>query len=163
MTNFVFDNAGNIIANNSKGIFKSTDNGITWNLIDSTLIPTSMTIDNNGYLFVATNNQGLFQYLQKTTAVDKSVNLIPQQFLLEQNYPNPFNPSTVISYQIPKASHVLLKIYDVLGREISTLINKEQVPGNYKVEIKGQISSGIYFYRLTTGDFSQTKKMMMLK
>jgi photosystem II stability/assembly factor-like uncharacterized protein len=163
MTNFVFDNVGNIIANNSKGIFKSVDNGITWNLIDSTLIPTSLTIDSDGYLFAATSNQGLFQYLQKTTSVKETISLLPQQFLLEQNYPNPFNPSTIISYQVPKASHVLLKIYDVLGREVSTLIDKEQVPGNYKIQFSGQLSSGVYFYRLTAGDFSQTKKMLMLK
>ena len=97
------------------------------------------------------------------TDVKEDQNKLPVSFALFQNYPNPFNPSTLISYQVPVASHVLLKIYDVLGREVATLIDKEQAPGKYNIEFKGQISSGVYFYRLTAGEFSQTKKMLLLK
>ena len=99
----------------------------------------------------------------KTVGIKENQNKLPDSFALFQNYPNPFNPSTVISYQIPKAGHVKLKVYDVLGREVATLIDKEQIAGSYKVEFSWQLSSGVYFYRLTAGEFSQTKKMLLLK
>jgi len=89
---------------------------------------------------------------------------IPTSYSLLQNYPNPFNPSTIISYQLPKSGLVTLKIYDVLGREVSTLVNEQKTAGTYKVEFNGiQLSSGVYFYRLTTADFMQTKKMIFIK
>ncbi len=91
-------------------------------------------------------------------------------FALEQNYPNPFNPSTTIEYTVPyvetlraTSPHVTLKIYDTLGREIETLVSKEQEPGNYEVKFDASsLSSGIYFYKLQTGDFVETKKMVLL-
>jgi hypothetical protein len=88
----------------------------------------------------------------------------PKQFALEQNYPNPFNPTTTISYQLPVASQVSLKVYDVLGREVMTLVNGEQEAGVYNLSLNGAtLSSGIYFYRLQSGNFVQTKKMMLVK
>ena len=93
-----------------------------------------------------------------------STETIPVKYKLNQNYPNPFNPSTVISYQIPMSSHVTLKIFDVLGREITTLVSEEKNPGIYKVKFGGSnITSGIYFYKLNAGNFSETKKMMLIK
>ncbi|MFH1195144.1 MAG: alpha-amylase family glycosyl hydrolase [bacterium] len=94
---------------------------------------------------------------------------IPAGYKLEQNYPNPFNPSTVISYQLPVISKIELKIYDVLGREIKTLVDTEQLPGYYSIEWNGkdnsgnQAASGIYFYRLTSGGFSITQKLMLMR
>ncbi|MCH8942656.1 MAG: T9SS type A sorting domain-containing protein [Bacteroidetes bacterium] len=101
------------------------------------------------------------------TGIDDE-NTIPNTFKLFQNYPNPFNPSTTISFQLPALSFVILKIYDVLGREVKTLINKEMKAGNYKVDFNAsQLSSGIYFYRLSisggTKDFTSIKKMVLLK
>ena len=93
-------------------------------------------------------------------------NEIPVQFDLSQNYPNPFNPSTVISYRISIISKVTLKVYDLLGREVSTLVNEEQQPGVYNSQfsiLNSQLSSGVYFYRLRAGDFSETKKMILIK
>jgi glycosidase len=89
-------------------------------------------------------------------------------FDLGQNYPNPFNPSTIINYQLPKSGLVNLKIYDVLGREIETLVNKEEPAGSYKVQFnstaKGiSLPSGIYFYRLQSGSYIETKKMILMK
>ena len=79
-------------------------------------------------------------------------------------YPNPFNPSTTIKYSIPKQSNVTLKVFDVLGSEVATLVNKEQPQGNYEVEFDGsELTSGIYFYRLQAGDFVETKKMILIK
>jgi len=85
-------------------------------------------------------------------------------FSLAQNYPNPFNPSTVIRYSVSSAQLVTLKIYDVLGREVATLVNEDKPSGNYEVEFNAsKFSSGIYFYQLTAGDFHETKKMLLLR
>ena len=96
-----------------------------------------------------------------TVANDES---IPNNFILEQNYPNPFNPSTTIMYSIPNSEFVTLKIYDVLGNELATLVNEEKPAGNYEVDFNAAgFSSGIYFYKLQAGNFVQTKKMILLK
>ena len=85
-------------------------------------------------------------------------------YSLEQNYPNPFNPSTTIKYQIPELSFVTIKVYDVLGNEITTLVNEEKPAGNFEVEFNASnLTSGIYFYRIQAGDFVETKKMVLMK
>jgi hypothetical protein len=95
-----------------------------------------------------------------------------QNFQLSQNYPNPFNPTTIINYTISKSPSpyqgegffVSLKIYNLHGEEIATLINENQPPGNYQVEFDGNgLSSGVYFYRLQTGNYSVTNKMILLR
>jgi len=109
------------------------------------------------------------------TSVEDFNNNIPSTFTLKQNYPNPFNPSTTIKYSIPfinKAAPFLpvqLKIYDILGREVSTLVNENEIPGNYSVKfsttgVASNLSSGIYLYKLTVGNlFTKSKKMILLK
>ena len=98
----------------------------------------------------------------------------PQIFRIEQNYPNPFNPNTIISYRLPVQSYVTLKIYDIIGNDVATLVNEEKGPGTYEVEFSAtggsasggnayNLSSGIYFYQLRAGNFIQTKKMVLLK
>lgn len=98
-----------------------------------------------------------------TVDVQDEHNLV--DFTLSQNYPNPFNPSTVISYRLPVIGFVTLKVYDILGREVATLVNEEKPAGEYEVEFsaKGESASGVYFYQLKAGEFSQTKKMILLK
>ncbi|MCX8056196.1 MAG: T9SS type A sorting domain-containing protein [Ignavibacteria bacterium] len=87
-----------------------------------------------------------------------------KDYQLYQNYPNPFNPTTEIQFALPKQDYVTLKVYDVLGKEISTLIEGDLQPGVYKVKFDaGKLSTGVYYYRLTSGSFSQTKKMMIIK
>jgi hypothetical protein len=94
-------------------------------------------------------------------------NVLPDKFSLEQNYPNPFNPSTKIQYAVGNRQFVQLKVYDILGNEVATLVNKEKEPGYYEVDFNvGQtisLSSGVYFYRLQAGDFVETKKMILLR
>lgn len=88
----------------------------------------------------------------------------PSTFNLEQNYPNPFNPSTTIRYSIPTSEFVTLKVYDVLGREVQTLVNEEKATGSYEVSFNAAgLSSGIYFYKLQAGSFIETKKMILIK
>ncbi len=85
-------------------------------------------------------------------------------FSLYQNYPNPFNPSTIINYSIPKTGLVTIKVYDILGKEITSLVNEVKSAGNYSVQLSGsKLSSGIYFYRMQSGSFLQTKKLLLLK
>jgi hypothetical protein len=89
---------------------------------------------------------------------------LPAEFILDQNFPNPFNTSTQISFSIFKTSNVILKVYDVRGKEITELINERKSPGKYKVIFDGlNIAGGIYFYQLITDNYFQTKKMILLK
>jgi hypothetical protein len=98
------------------------------------------------------------------TGIIKIDNTIPKNYYLSQNYPNPFNPSTKIDFNIPKSSYVTMKVYDILGREITTLINKELKPGRYTVDFNGNnLSSGVYIYVLKVNDFSEAKKMILLR
>jgi poly(3-hydroxybutyrate) depolymerase len=105
-----------------------------------------------------------FHSLTVTDVVEYSHNQIPNQFVLLQNYPNPFNPSTTIRYALPNNAKVRLAIYDLLGREIATLVDEEQTVGWREVEWNASaFSSGIYFYRIQAGTFSEVKKMMLIK
>jgi hypothetical protein len=89
---------------------------------------------------------------------------IPVTYELEQNYPNPFNPETTIRYQLPSNSKVTLKVYDLMGREVVTLVNEEQTAGRYEVKFGGsKISSGVYFYHINAGNYSGVKKMVLMK
>ena len=108
--------------------------------------------------------------LKITTSVDSNIDELPKNFSLEQNYPNPFNPSTNIQYTIGEREFISLKIYDLLGREVVTLVNEEKAAGIYKVEFNAQqtvnnkqLPSGVYFYRLQAGDYSAIQKMLLLK
>ena len=100
---------------------------------------------------------------------DKMLSLIhisssPDNFYLSQNYPNPFNPSTKITYSVASLSNVILKVYDILGREVLTLVNEEKPAGRYEVSFNASsLASGVYFYQIKAGSFVQTKKLMLLK
>jgi hypothetical protein len=86
------------------------------------------------------------------------------QFILAQNYPNPFNPSTTITYSIPKSDHVSLAVYDMLGREVAKLVNEVQEPGERQVQFNaGNLSSGMYFYRLEASGYAETRKLVLQK
>lgn len=133
-----------------------------------------LTISADGYLFVGTNNGKLFRSIHSTTDIKQENYSIPIQFSLNQNYPNPFNPNTKIKFSIETRCGVSLRVYDVLGNEVATLVNEEKQPGNYEVSFSTQqtinsafggrqLSSGIYFYQLRAGNFVQTKKMIVLK
>jgi hypothetical protein len=89
---------------------------------------------------------------------------IPIEFSLEQNYPNPFNPSTKIKFSIPQGEYVSLRVFDILGNEIATLVNEKREPGTYEVTFDAaNLTSGVYVYKLDAGDFVQTKKLVLMK
>lgn len=99
------------------------------------------------------------------TGVDEQVSGgVATGYALSQNYPNPFNPGTTITYELQKPSEVRLSVFDMLGREVSVLVNEKREPGSYAVKFDGRgLSSGVYFYRLHAGDFVSTKGMLILK
>ncbi len=89
---------------------------------------------------------------------------VPPTYEIRQNYPNPFNPSTTIRYELPKRSHIVLKIYNLLGQEVATLVNEEKTAGRYEVGWDaGGMASGVYFYRLQAGEFVETKTLILVK
>ena len=103
---------------------------------------------------------GSFEYSKEVEVNTK----LPSQFALQQNYPNPFNPTTMISYQLPINSFVSLKVYDVLGKEIVTLVNELKEAGTHSANFDASIfSSGVYFYKLQAGSFLQIKKMLLIR
>ncbi len=108
----------------------------------------------------------IFYYGTDSVAVDVSDEniLTVKQFKLYQNYPNPFNPTTKIKYQIPKEEKVTLKVYDILGREVSTLVNEIKSAGIHEINFNAsRLASGVYFYRITAGNYSDIKKIVLLK
>jgi photosystem II stability/assembly factor-like uncharacterized protein len=151
----------------SFGVYKSIDNGETWTDFNSGLFNDnilSLGINSKGILFAGTSSDGVFRTVQSTTSVEILSETIPTRNFLLQNYPNPFNPSTTINYTIKKSGNVALKVYGVLGNEIITLVNEEKPVGKYEVEFNAAtLSSGLYFYKLTSGEFSSAKKMILIK
>jgi hypothetical protein len=116
-------------------------------------------------MFVGTETGGVFraQVSALATGVSDKIQL-PNDFTLSQNYPNPFNPTTTISFSLPSKSFVTLKVFDALGREVSTLVSQELTAGNYSQQWNaGNLPSGMYFYRLQTGNYSETRKIVLLK
>ena len=111
------------------------------------------------YRLKQTDNNGSFEY---SNVIE--VDAMPVNYALFQNSPNPFNPSTTIRYQLPSESKVIVKLYDILGNEVSTLVNEVKQPGVYEVELNAQnLASGTYIYRLVSGGFSETRKMVLLR
>jgi len=103
-------------------------------------------------------------FVLTATGAGNISSLIPSKYELSQNYPNPFNPTTKINFAIPKQGLVTMKIYDVLGREVRTLVNEVKQAGNYTVDFNAmEFASGVYFYKLTSGDFSDIKRMILVK
>ena len=89
---------------------------------------------------------------------------MPEVFVLHQNYPNPFNPSTKIKYSIPQSSNVVIRVFDILGNQIETLVNEDKQMGTYELTwYANNLPSGVYFYQLKTGSFLETKKMVLMK
>ena len=161
--------AGGGMAGGNCTIMKTTNGGVDWYFqttnVNNGLVGNYFTSINTGYVV------GYGGTILKTTdgggtllGINPESNQIPSQYSLSQNYPNPFNPSTNIKYQMPKNSFVSLKVYDVLGKEVATLVNEKLNAGNYEVDWNGSdYPSGVYIYKLVAGDFVNVKKMVLLK
>ncbi|MCH8011348.1 MAG: T9SS type A sorting domain-containing protein [Candidatus Marinimicrobia bacterium] len=156
-----------------RGIFKSTNGGVNWTPINSGLSNLNtniITIDPSDHsrLYVSTEGNGAFIGIDDIfTSIDDQYEneiQIPEKFYIEQNYPNPFNPVTTISYQLPKSAFVNLSIYNVTGQFVETLSNEHKSSGYYSVEWNASgVGSGLYFYRIEAGEYTETKKCVILK
>jgi len=131
---------------NNIGQYLEIPNGYSWQMAIST-----------------TNSYTLVKPTEVPTPVE-NFKSVPQRFVLNQNYPNPFNPNTIIRYELPNTSDVELTVYDLTGRQVATLVNERQAAGIHSVRFDAQnIASGVYFYRLKTGNFNQVRKMLLLR
>jgi photosystem II stability/assembly factor-like uncharacterized protein len=135
------------------------ESGVTENLFSVCFVDsnTGWAVGGGGTILKTTTGGTSFVEEEETDE-------IPTNYSLSQNYPNPFNPNTTINYQIPELSLVMIKVYDVLGNEVKTLVNEEKQTGTYEITwyVEG-LPSGVYFYRLQAGDFVETKKMVLMK
>ena len=164
----VVDKSGNIfVIPTSNAIRKMRDSVIT--TIDGYSASGSgygdVCFDADGYLYVGTSGDGMLISNNPTlTAVQEESREMPEKYVLSQNYPNPFNPTTNIEFQIPNGGFVTLKVFDLLGKQVRTLLNTAMNAGSYRVTFDGNgLSSGMYFYRLQCGNFSSTKKLLLAK
>jgi len=124
---------------------------------------SSIAISPSNYIFAGTANGAVYSGPISLTGTEGEVNVV-EEYSLSQNYPNPFNPSTTIKYQLKNQGFVSLRIYDMLGKEVTTLINEEQPSGSYSVEFNATgLASGVYIYQLKSSDFVSTKKLILMK
>lgn len=131
-------------------------------------VHTYTAMDDYEVTLTVTDNEGAVSKSSKTVGITVITSIDnedgPTEFALNQNYPNPFNPSTNINYDIPEASHVTIDVFNMMGQKVATLINESKAAGSYSVTFDAsQLSSGIYIYRLQSGNFLSTKKMMLIK
>ncbi len=151
----------------SSGVFISTNSGVKWYPLSRGLPNpyVSCLVANSEYLYAGIVG-GLWRMPlnDAVASVGAEAKGMAVQFQLEQNYPNPFNPSTTITFELPKTSQVTLTVYDILGREVSVLVNERKSAGVHDVKFDASgLSSGVYFYRLQAGDFTQTRKLCLIR
>jgi hypothetical protein len=158
-------NGNNVFVGTGNGLFLSTNNGAYWQQVGLENIEVLSLNIRRDYIYAGTGGSGVFKRpLSEITGVSKEINTFPKDFTLSQNYPNPFNPNTVIIYSLPLSSNIKLIIYNTLGQSIKTLESGYKPAGNYSINFNASgLPSGIYFYKLEAGSFSQTKKMMFIK
>lgn len=155
------------IGTGNSGVIYSEDNGNSWNTLNQGMLDTvinSVYISPDGFLFAGTEHGGIFRSIDPITSVENPTEILVEIYKICQNYPNPFNPRTSLQYAIGSRQFVTLKVFDLLGREVATLVNEEKPAGEYEVEFNGAVlPSGIYFYQLKAGQFVETRKMVLLK
>jgi hypothetical protein len=160
-------------AMSSGGVFHSTNDGTSWTAVNTGLTNTDIRTLSffpasgpGANIFAVNFNGDIWKrpVSEIVTSLESPETDLPVQFNLEQNYPNPFNPSTKIGFGVQGSGFVSLKVYNVLGREVATLVNEKKVAGEYSVNWNASsMSSGVYFYRLQVGSFAETKKLILLR
>lgn len=149
------------------GMYKSTNDGVQWETFEEGLPFLSaieeIIVHNNKIL--AATSAGIYERnISELTGVNQVSSLIPADYSLGQNYPNPFNPATKINFSLPKAGYVSVKVYDALGRLVNTVISEDLTAGIYEAEFDAsRLTSGIYFYTMNAGGFTQTRRMVLVK
>ncbi|MCI0474073.1 MAG: T9SS type A sorting domain-containing protein [Ignavibacteria bacterium] len=156
------------------GVLLTTNNGLNWLPVNQGLSGNSLTIYSlmvyDNYLYAGTEYRLWRRPLSQMIGIQSISEEIPSSYNMYQNYPNPFNPSTKIRFDVGKTENgkqktvTKLIVFDITGREIATLVNEHLQPGSYEVTFEcSKLTSGVYFYKLTTGEFSDTKRMILLK
>ncbi|MDD3559585.1 MAG: T9SS type A sorting domain-containing protein [Melioribacteraceae bacterium] len=169
-TSVALDNFNNFLyaGTENNGVFLSTNLGVTWNefnngLTDFSITKLELSDSAPNLIYAGTKHSGVWT-VDHFVGIENEFNQSLSEFKLSQNYPNPFNPSTIISYQIPANCYVNLKVFDLLGREIVTLVKEYQRSGSYEIVFNASLlSSGVYIYRLEAGKFSEEKKMVLIR
>ncbi|MCC6550163.1 MAG: T9SS type A sorting domain-containing protein [Ignavibacteriaceae bacterium] len=166
LSNCIYIDTNNFIyTGTTEGVIRSSNNGNNWQSVFNENIYRAFAHDlkiEENSLFIATNSYGLYE-LQIPTNVNEEINHATT-FQLFQNHPNPFNPTTKIKFYIPKSAIVKIRVYDILGNEVNTILDEYKHIGNYEIEfIANDLSSGVYFYRMISGNYSETKKMILLR
>ena len=163
------ENPGSLLAATSSGVYYSLDDGNTWQSANNGLTDTqvwSILITSNGYAFAGTFSGTVFRTSDPITKLSVSEVNIPKTIHLKQNYPNPFNPVTTIPFTLPKSTHVTLKIYNLLGQEVATLVNARLLAGEHRVRWEPQdLPSGVYLVRLEAKEHGvvQVRKMVLVR
>jgi photosystem II stability/assembly factor-like uncharacterized protein len=166
---FAVNRSGHIFVGVSGGgVCRTIDDGITWQAINSGLTfadnTRALAVSPSGHLFAGTFARGVFRSVESTTSVNDLPPSTPSSFELAQNYPNPFNPATTIEYTLSYRAHVGLSVFDLLGREVATLVNTVEQSGRKSLLFDASsLSTGIYFYRLQVNGYTQTRKLLLLK
>lgn len=163
----VSNSLGHVFAGTRDGVFRSTDRGDTWVQINeglSALAVRSLLVRGDGYIFAGTEEGGLFRSIEPTTSVPDAHGEMPSPFGLFQSYPNPFNPNTTIRFSIPRSGEISLRIFNLLGEEVATLVSGLKDAGTHTVQwdATGQ-PSGVYFYRLRAVEYVETRKLVLLR
>jgi photosystem II stability/assembly factor-like uncharacterized protein len=161
------DNDDIFAGTESDGVYILKKDSIIWSPANSgltNLTISDLLIDLDGFVYAGTNGSGVFISYNSTTGLQEETNIVPTSEALLSNYPNPFNPLTIIGFRLSRASNITLKIFDLLGNEISTLIDEYRIAGTHEFEFNASgLTSGVYFYQLKAGDYADTKKMILLK
>ncbi|MBN8571602.1 MAG: T9SS type A sorting domain-containing protein [Ignavibacteria bacterium] len=156
-----------LFAATNNWVYKTTNDGLNWiltNFSGQTFQDVDKLLYYNNKLYAAAYTGIWVNTDDIVTGIENPSNEIPAAYKLLQNYPNPFNPSTKIEYQIPSQSNVILKVYDFTGKEVQTLVNEIKSAGKYSIDFNASsLSSGVYFYKLETTNFSSVKKMTVIK
>jgi len=168
VNSIVFNSLGYIyIGTGKNGIYGSTNNGISWSQMNTGLTNTqiySLAIDNNGFMYAGTNGSSIFKSVYSTISVRGISTEIPKSYNLYQNYPNPFNPVTKIRFDVPLKSDLKIEVIDITGRTVAVLFSGNLAPGTFETNWNASSkASGIYFVQLISGNFRDTKKMVLVK
>jgi hypothetical protein len=157
------DSGNQVFVGTTGGVFKSSDNGDSWVAINdglAVLDVRSLAVSPGGYVLAGTAGGGVF-LLSSSTAIEENLS---SDLLLEQNHPNPFYNTTTIRYHVPSPSHVKIEVFDLFGRKVGELVDATESPGTKTLSFDAaNLDSGIYLYRLQTGEQMKTKRMTIIK
>ena len=156
------------LANYDDGLRAYSYNGTSFTntaFINNGDLALDVAVDSDGTIFLANGDMGLYAYTYSGYTAIKNQSLeTPVGYSLHQNYPNPFNPTTTIEFALPQTGFVSLKVYNILGEEVATLVSEKLAAGNYKYDWDASgLASGVYLYRLQAGDYVETRKMVLLR